>query len=71
MWNTAGIKRGVVIYADGMLYVYAEDGTIHLIKPNPNAFEPVSQFAASGGTGEPGPIRLLPTGGCMSATVTR
>jgi len=41
MWNTADIKRGVVIYADGMLYVYAEDGTMHLVKPNPNAFEPV------------------------------
>jgi outer membrane protein assembly factor BamB len=52
MLNSNAIKRGVVIYADGMLYVYAEDGTMHLVKPNPEAFEPVSQFAVSEGTEE-------------------
>ncbi len=52
MWNAAATKRGVVIYADGMLYVYAEDGTMYLVKPNPAAFEPVSQFVVSGGTDE-------------------
>jgi outer membrane protein assembly factor BamB len=52
MWNAAATKRGVVIYADGMLYVYTEDGTVFLVKPNPAAFEPVSQFAVSGGTDE-------------------
>jgi len=52
MWNSNAIKRGVVIYADGMLYVYAEDGTMHLVKPNAEAFEPVSQFAVSEGTNE-------------------
>ena len=52
MWNTSAIKRGVVIFADGMLYVYAEDGTMHLIKPNSKAFEPVSRFPVSMGTDE-------------------
>jgi outer membrane protein assembly factor BamB len=50
MWNTTAIKRGVVICADGMLYIYAEDGTMHLVRPSPEAFEPVSQFVVSGGT---------------------
>ena len=52
MWNTSAIKRGVVIFADGMLYVYAENGTMHLIKPNSKAFEPVSRFPVSMGTDE-------------------
>jgi hypothetical protein len=35
-----------------MLYVYAEDGTMHLVKPGAQAFEPVSKFAVSQGTEE-------------------
>lgn len=52
MWNAKEIGRGVEIFADGMLYVYTEDGKMHLIKANPKAFMPVSQFAISKGTGE-------------------
>ena len=47
MRSTNAIKRGVVIFADGMLYVFAEYGTMHLIKPNSKAFEPVSRFPVS------------------------
>ena len=43
---------GVVVAADGMLYVYGQDGTMYLVKPNPAAFEPVSQFTVSEGTNE-------------------
>ncbi len=52
MWKTNEIKRGAVIAADGMLYDYSEDGTMYLIKPNPKAFEPVSKFTVSKGTGD-------------------
>jgi outer membrane protein assembly factor BamB len=52
MWNAPAIKMGVVIAADGMLYVYGQDGTMTLVKPNPAAFEPVSQFTVAGGTNE-------------------
>jgi outer membrane protein assembly factor BamB len=52
LWNAPAVKQGVVIAADGMLYVYAQDGTMYLVKPNPTTFEPVSQFAVAGGTGE-------------------
>ncbi len=52
LWSAPAVNRGVVFYADGMLYVYAEDGTMHLAKPNPAAFEPVSQFTISAGTDE-------------------
>jgi len=52
MWTTKETGRGVVVLADGMLYVYSEDGTVHLVKPNPEAFMPVSKFAVSEGTDE-------------------
>ncbi len=51
-WNTDAIKQGVVICADGMLYIYAVEGTMHLVKPNPEAFEPVSQFAITEGANQ-------------------
>jgi outer membrane protein assembly factor BamB len=52
LWNAPEVQMGVIICADGMLYVYAGDGTMYLVKPNPNAFESVSKFAVSEGTDE-------------------
>lgn len=52
MWTAPATKIGVVIAADGMLYVYGQDGTMYLVKPSATAFEPVSQFAVSEGTNE-------------------
>jgi hypothetical protein len=52
MWTAPATKLGVVIAAEGMLYVYGQDGTMYLVKPDPTAFEPVSQFAISEGTNE-------------------
>jgi outer membrane protein assembly factor BamB len=52
MWNAPAVGMGVVIAADGMLYVYAQDGKVYLVKPNAAAFDPVSQFVVSEGTNE-------------------
>jgi len=52
LWNAPEVKMGVVVSADGMLYVYAGNGTLYLVKPNPMAFEPVSKFIISEGTDE-------------------
>jgi len=52
MWTTTDTGRGVVVSADGMLYVYSEKGVMHLVKPDPKAFVPVSQFTVSEGTDE-------------------
>ncbi len=52
MWNAPTTKMAVVVAADGMLYVYGQDGTMCLVKPSAAAFEPVSQFAISEGTNE-------------------
>ena len=57
-WNTGKIKyrfRNLgecnVIFADGMLYVYSDKGTMNLLKPNPDKFELVSSFQVNQGTG--------------------
>jgi outer membrane protein assembly factor BamB len=52
LWNAPETKMGVVVCADGMLYVYAGDGTMYLVKPNRDAFEPVSRFTVPEGTDE-------------------
>ena len=39
-----------VIYADGMLYCYSEKGTMNLVNPSPEKFEPVSSFKVTPGT---------------------
>jgi outer membrane protein assembly factor BamB len=52
LWNAPAVGMAVVIAADGMLYVYGQDGKMYLVKPNSAAFEPVSQFVISEGTNE-------------------
>ncbi len=51
-WEDAGVgKGGSVIYADGLLYCYAEDGTLGLVKPSPERCEVVSSFKVPLGDG--------------------
>ena len=52
MWTTTDTGRGVVVSADGMLYVYSEKGEVHLVKPDPNAFVQVGQFTVTEGSEE-------------------
>jgi outer membrane protein assembly factor BamB len=52
MWTAPETKQAVVVAADGMLYLYAIDGAVYLARPNPAAFEPVSLFTITKGTGE-------------------
>ncbi|MDR0330433.1 MAG: PQQ-like beta-propeller repeat protein [Chitinispirillales bacterium] len=42
MWKTAG--KGSLTFADGMLYVYDEKGTVSLVKATPEAYTEVSSF---------------------------
>jgi outer membrane protein assembly factor BamB len=51
-WNAPEIKAGIVVAADGMLYVYTEDGTVRLVKPSAEKFQMVSKFTISAGTDE-------------------
>ncbi|MFC1780806.1 PQQ-binding-like beta-propeller repeat protein [Planctomycetota bacterium] len=52
MWNQSDIGQGVVVSADGMLYVYGADGNVHLIKPDSEKYSPISMFAVTMGTDE-------------------
>jgi outer membrane protein assembly factor BamB len=51
-WNAPATKMGAVVAADGMLYVYTEDGTMILVKPDPEGYKPTGQFTISAGTNE-------------------
>jgi outer membrane protein assembly factor BamB len=50
MWNAPG--KGSLVFADGMLYLYGETGTMSLVKATPEKFVQVSSFEVpSGGKG--------------------
>jgi len=60
-WNTGKVmyeaawngNKGSLIYADGMLYCYDENtGDVALVKASPKAFEIVSSFRVTAGSGE-------------------
>ncbi|MDR3011919.1 MAG: PQQ-binding-like beta-propeller repeat protein [Chitinispirillales bacterium] len=50
MWNAPG--KGSITFADGMLYFYDEEGTMSLVRAQPDRFELVSSFEVpEGGRG--------------------
>jgi hypothetical protein len=60
-WNTGKVmyqavwngNKGSLVYADGMLYCYDENtGNVALVKASPTAFEIVSSFRVTAGSGE-------------------
>ena len=46
------IASSNIIFADGMLYCYSDKGTMHLVKPNPEKYEPISSFKVTLGTNQ-------------------
>jgi hypothetical protein len=45
-------RKGSIIFADEMLYIYSEKGDVGLVKPNIEKFEVVSSFKIKNGSGE-------------------
>jgi len=52
MWRTTQLAPNAIIAADGMLYVYSQQGDMALVNPNPNRFELVSSFEITLGTNQ-------------------
>jgi outer membrane protein assembly factor BamB len=54
MWQTREVQQGALVAADGMLYIYEgpKVGVVSLVKASPEAFERVSQFPITDGTGK-------------------
>jgi len=52
MWSTKEVTLGVVVYADGMLYVYEgpKSGVVSLVKAQPSGFERTGTFTITEGT---------------------
>ena len=44
--------KGAIIFSDGVLYCYGENGEVGLVKPNPEKFELISSFRLNKGSGE-------------------
>ncbi|MCI0471546.1 MAG: PQQ-like beta-propeller repeat protein [Candidatus Aminicenantes bacterium] len=58
-WKTGAVQysakeignKGNIIFSDGMMYCYSEEGDVALVKPNPKKFEVVSSFKIDKGAG--------------------
>jgi len=59
-WKTGKVQytarkignKGAIIFSDGMMYCYGENGDVGLVIPNPQEFEVVSSFRVKKGSGE-------------------
>jgi outer membrane protein assembly factor BamB len=49
-YREANHPQSSMIFADGMLYCYNDNGTVNLVKPNPEKYELVSSFKVTLGT---------------------
>jgi outer membrane protein assembly factor BamB len=49
IWRDRATGKGQVIYADGMLYLYGENGTVALVEPSPEEYREVSRFRINPG----------------------
>ena len=45
-------RKGNIIFADDMLYIYSEAGDVALVRPNGERFEIISSFKLDNGNGE-------------------
>lgn len=52
MYATKGVATGAMVYADGMFYSYAQNGTLALVKASPKGCELVSQTKVTLGKDE-------------------
>lgn len=58
-WKTGKVRftakevgnKGNIIFSDGMLYLYGENGEVALVKPNPTKLDIVSSFTIDKGSG--------------------
>jgi len=51
-YDSKEIGNGVVIAAEGLLYLYSQRGELALVKPGPSSFEIISETRISSGSGQ-------------------
>jgi len=52
VWQGHSVRKGSVVYADGMLYCYGEGGHVALARPTPDGLDVVSRFRVTEGRRE-------------------
>lgn len=50
-YEASGVGEGSVAYADGMLYCYGQNGNVGLVRATPEAYEIISRFKVTQGSG--------------------
>lgn len=58
-WSQPGLFRATLIYADGRLIVLSEDGTLRVVRPNPEKYELEAEVKLAKGDGG-GPLLKYP-----------
>jgi outer membrane protein assembly factor BamB len=53
IWRNRSVGKGSLIYADGRLYLYGEDGTIGLADAAPDAYRERGRFSIQTSTNDP------------------
>ncbi len=64
MWSEPDLTRSSLLYVDGHFVCLSEDGTLRLLRVNPQKYELAAEVVLKGPAGEPnefglGPPRLL------------
>jgi outer membrane protein assembly factor BamB len=52
-WREPGLYRATLIYAEGRFIVLSEDGTLRVVRANPDRYELLAEVALKGETGRP------------------
>ncbi len=53
MWSQPNLTRSSLLYVDGHLVCLSEDGTLRLLRANPQKYDPVAEVVLSGPAAEP------------------
>ena len=70
-WRDRSVGKGSLVYADGHLYCFSENGVVGLVEATPTGYKEKGRFRFSRIRCRRGRIRLSLVDGCTCATRTR
>lgn len=53
MWSKPGLRWSSLLYVDGRLLCLSEDGTLRVLRPNPEEYDELAEFQFRDSTGQP------------------
>ena len=70
-WKDRSVGKGSLVFADGHLYAFSENGVVGLVEATPTGYREKGRFRIQQDSCRPGRIRWSPAGVFSSATRTR